>query len=883
MDIAHLLSGINSSNKDTDLTDNVIVLTSSTSGFTSSNKGLYQRNIIKLYDYIKTKSSSDPDGFVIKSGDTMSGQLINTANGGFRINGNYNNTNHQGGFIVGATAGNLGLYDYTNSKWIAYSTMSGAVNLNGNANTATTLATGRTLKVDLTSTSVSTAFDGSANIADIGVSGVLPIANGGIGSATVAPNKIFAGPSSGSSNAAPSFRSLVAADIPALDYVPTTRKINNKALSSDITLTASDVSAVPTTRKVNGNALSSDVTLTYNDVGAAASGHTHTTSLAVDTGTSSVTLDYGEKYKLTAGGTNVIFTMPASDNVDEKVKSDLTSSATSYYLTGTTSQKTTVTGTLVRNNGIQGYTTASDSTDGYASLRLGNSTISGNTGAQYGAIRLYGKNDKYVVLKTNALTDTRTITLPDAGGTIALTDDLDSYVLKSGDTMTGNLNLVNKKEVILQDTASGTTPTRKFSLCFSTSSNDKFGMYNYTNSKWMLYSDTSGNAVFNGTASVATKVSITEESSTTEVSRRLVISPVTAGDNTLYTNNMGALLVGKKGTDSVTGYNFIRLGNDTATGTADNTEGYIRLYGTGSKYTNIKASNASANRTITFPDATGTVALTSDLDNYLPLNGNAATATQVYVTKVNDATQYYPVFSAIGSGNANLKNTDQGFSITQKVGTASDKGWIELHIGNSTASGTANNRQGWIKLYGPKAYGTEISNLQETTNNFAYLPNYNGTMYFAHTGNANAVGSDTTPAYVAANGRLTECTNNTAIKVKISATAPTSATNRRIVLTSNDTGDSQTLYNNANGAMIQILTGTTSTDGYNTLILGNSTASGTASNAYGGVRLYGTGTTYSTLRSPNVSSSRTVYIYKISGGTAEPSGGENGDIYIRYS
>lgn len=39
--------------------------------------------------------------------------------------------------------------------------------------------------------------------------------------------------------------------------------------------------------------------------------HTHTTSLATDTGTSTITLGLGSKYKLTAGGTSVIFTMPA--------------------------------------------------------------------------------------------------------------------------------------------------------------------------------------------------------------------------------------------------------------------------------------------------------------------------------------------------------------------------------------------------------------------------------------------------------------------------------------------------------------------------------------------------------------------------------------------
>lgn len=50
--------------------------------------------------------------------------------------------------------------------------------------------------------------------------------------------------------------------------VPTTRKVNGKALSADITLAASDVSAVPTTRKVNSKALSADITLSASDVGA---------------------------------------------------------------------------------------------------------------------------------------------------------------------------------------------------------------------------------------------------------------------------------------------------------------------------------------------------------------------------------------------------------------------------------------------------------------------------------------------------------------------------------------------------------------------------------------------------------------------------------------
>lgn len=51
-------------------------------------------------------------------------------------------------------------------------------------------------------------------------------------------------------------------------YVPNTTKVNGKALSADVTLTAGDIGAVPTTRTVNNKALSADISLTASDVGA---------------------------------------------------------------------------------------------------------------------------------------------------------------------------------------------------------------------------------------------------------------------------------------------------------------------------------------------------------------------------------------------------------------------------------------------------------------------------------------------------------------------------------------------------------------------------------------------------------------------------------------
>lgn len=50
--------------------------------------------------------------------------------------------------------------------------------------------------------------------------------------------------------------------------VDNTTTVNNKPLSSNITLAASDVGAVPTGRTINGKALSSNITLSATDVGA---------------------------------------------------------------------------------------------------------------------------------------------------------------------------------------------------------------------------------------------------------------------------------------------------------------------------------------------------------------------------------------------------------------------------------------------------------------------------------------------------------------------------------------------------------------------------------------------------------------------------------------
>lgn len=118
--------------------------------------------------------------------------------------------------------------------------------------------------------------------------------------------------------------------------------------------------SIPAAVAVKGNAETSyrtgNVNLTPANIGAATSDHTHTTSLATSSGTSTITLAHGSKYQLTAGGTSVIFTMPADSNTDTKVTNTL-ATTTKYYVTGTTSASTN-TGTQSFDSGIYSTTTA---------------------------------------------------------------------------------------------------------------------------------------------------------------------------------------------------------------------------------------------------------------------------------------------------------------------------------------------------------------------------------------------------------------------------------------------------------------------------------------------------------------------------------------------
>ncbi len=89
-----------------------------------------------------------------------------------------------------------------------------------------------------------------AGVAVSDITGTLPVANGGTGATTAAANLVFAGPTSGSSAAAPSFRALVAADLPT----GSTNYVNNGTTQqANTSFNISGAGTIGTTLDVTGN------------------------------------------------------------------------------------------------------------------------------------------------------------------------------------------------------------------------------------------------------------------------------------------------------------------------------------------------------------------------------------------------------------------------------------------------------------------------------------------------------------------------------------------------------------------------------------------------------------------------------------------------------
>ena len=104
--------------------------------------------------------------------------------------------------------------------------------------------------------------------------------------------------------------------------------------------------------------------------------------------------------------------------------------------------------------------------------------------------------------------------------------------------------------------------------------------------------------------------------STTQASYNLVLSNNSSSAETKYVTN-GLQITRNDGSTTVEGSAILNIGTNVAKGTAGNQTGKIRLYGDTAYRIELKAGSPTSNRPITFPDKSGTIALTSDIPTIL--------------------------------------------------------------------------------------------------------------------------------------------------------------------------------------------------------------------------------------------------------------------------
>ena len=139
-----------------------------------------------------------------------------------------------------------------------------------------------------------------------------------------------------------------------------------------------------------------------------------------------------------------------------------------------------------------------------------------------------------------------------------------------------------------------------------------------------------------------------------------------AAANRQVDSTLGGLkYISTAGTTSAVGTAILQLGNATASGTANNEQGVVRLYGPGATYyVDLKATTVtSSNKTITVPNATGTIALT----------GSTTSS------------------STTGLSIADHGTTSVGSASGWSAGTASSWTFEEVSIPNVTAAGSASS------------------------------------------------------------------------------------------------------------------------------------------------------------------------------------------------
>lgn len=219
--------------------------------------------------------------------------------------------------------------------------------------------------------------------------------------------------------------------------------------------------------------------------------------------------------------------------------------------------------------------------------------------------------------------------------------------------------------------------------------------FKFMNQAWTAYQNVYG--IFKGNADSATQVYSTLTNPTTGTWYVIPFHSGASTANKSLLNNNGIQYYSLEGTASAQGEALIQIGNSTATGTAGNKRGRLRLYSSSSGWADFTLTASTSNYTFTFPAATGTVALTSS---------NVASATKLQTARTlwgqsfngtaNVSGNLTGVGYIISTGDTNIGILRGGSDATAVVLNATafkpyDAATNKLNLGTSAAR--------WLGLY----------------------------------------------------------------------------------------------------------------------------------------------------------------------------------------
>lgn len=291
-----------------------------------------------------------------------------------------------------------------------------------------------------------------------------------------------------------------------------------------------------------------------------------------------------------------------------------------------------------------------------------------------GTIILNDGSNNTTTIQPSSTNNDITVTLPDSSGTLATTNDLNSINYATSDTPAGPATQVKSTD------RAGTNEVR------------------YLASLWS-YGGASG---YNNVGYDA-RLSYRYHYSTAMAQCTLNIGNSTLGDRgfgelSIYHNGHHTTVTCKGGLSS---NNFISL---------PDADGTLALVGG-----NIGAATAT---TPTAGDSSTKVATTEFVTNAI---SGSSTDEKLAISLNTSGTSYYPI---IGTGTtASTRQYDTNFTYTGTKGTTTNVGTSVLTLGNNIGSGTANNEQGQLVLYGNNTHKVTVQAGNPTSDITITLPN----------------------------------------------------------------------------------------------------------------------------------------------------------------